>query len=54
MELGIGDCELTLTYHNVIRDVLLRVTFLGPIPEQTQNILKMPSKQLFENKGKIT
>ena len=53
MELGIGDCELTLTYHNVIRDVLLRMT-LGPIPEQTQNILKTTSKQLFENKGKIT
>ena len=54
MELGISDCELTLTYHNVIRDVLLCVTFLGPIPEQTQNILKTTSKQLFENKGKIT
>ena len=54
MELGISVCELTLTYHNVIRDVLLRVTFLGLIPEQTQNILKMTSKQLFENKEKIT
>ena len=50
MELGIGDCELTLTYHNVIRDVLLCVTFLGPIPEQTQNILKM---QLVNNYLKI-
>ena len=54
MELGIGDCELTLTYHNVIRDVLFCVTSLGLVPEQTQHILKTTNKQLFENKGKIT